>query len=91
MVGRTDVRLWRQNTGVARSFDGGSIVAYGVPGGADLSGIIAGGRRLEIEVKTPGVKQSPQQINFERMITKFGGLYLVARSVEDVANALQGP
>src|ERR1700679_3118663 len=46
------------------------------------------GLRLEIEVKTGKGKQSNQQKNFESMINGFGGIYIVARSVDDVLTVL---
>lgn len=85
---RPDVRLWRANTGVA--YAGTRAVRFGVQGQADLSGIIAGGRRLEIEVKSARGRQTPEQRAFGEMIEKFGGVYIVARSVEDVLRRIDG-
>ena len=76
------LRIWRQNTGVARH--NGRVVRYGIPGQADLSGILAGGVRLEIEVKTVKGRQSDAQKNWQKMIEKYGGVYILARSVDDV-------
>ena len=81
---RPDLRLWRANTGVARF--GKRVVAFGVPGQADLSGLfLPDGRRLEIEVKSPTGRQSREQRDFQAMIEKFNGVYILARSVADVA------
>jgi len=80
------MRLWRANTGVARI--GNRVVRFGVPGQADLTGILPGGRRLEVEVKSPEGIQTDDQRNFQRMIERFGGVYVLARSVEDVQCAL---
>jgi hypothetical protein len=80
------MRLWRANTGVARI--GNRVVRFGVPGQADLTGILPDGRRLEIEVKSPAGTQTEDQHNFQRMIERFGGVYVLARSVEDVRRAL---
>jgi hypothetical protein len=63
-------------------------VRFGVPGQADISGILVGGRRLEIEVKGPTGRMSDQQRKFRAMIECFGGLYILARSVDDVTQAL---
>jgi hypothetical protein len=93
------VRLWRANVGVGwyddkaqpcrKTDPGAHPVKFGVRGQGDLSGIIMpSGRRLEIEVKTPTGRQSDEQRNFGAMITKFGGLYVLARSVADVDRAL---
>jgi hypothetical protein len=86
---RPDVRLWRQNTGVGRALGSDNVMAFGLPGCADLSGIVAGGRRLEIEVKSQDGRQTPQQKRFEQMITRFGGIYILARSVEDAVAQLE--
>jgi hypothetical protein len=98
------LRLWRANVGVgwfangepARKTDPGAYpVKFGVEGQGDLSGLIDGdadgvnrGRRLEIECKTERGKQSDAQKRFQAMIERFGGLYVLARSVEDVDQAL---
>ena len=81
------LRLWRANVGVARL--GRRMVRFGVPGQADLTGILPGGLRLEVEVKSLGGRQSPQQQAYQRMIQRFGGIYVLARSVEDVGRALE--
>ena len=84
---RTDLRAWRANAGAALSKRG--LVRFGVPGQADISGLFFNtGRRLEIEVKTATGRQSPQQRKFQTMIERFGGLYILARSVDDVRTAL---
>lgn len=85
---RRDMRLWRANAGGAYDRHG-RYVQFGEPGQADLSGILAGGRRLEIEVKTPGGSQSDEQRFFGEMILRFGGIYVVARSVEDAVAAVE--
>jgi len=80
------LRLWRANVGVARM--GPRVVRFGVPGQADLTGILPDGRRLEIEVKSSTGRQSPDQQAFQRIIERFNGLYILARSVEDVRRQL---
>ena len=81
------LRLWRANVGVARL--GRRVVRFGVPGQADLTGILPGGLRLEVEVKSLRGRQNPQQQAYQRMIQRFGGVYVLARSVEDVGRALE--
>ena len=61
---------------------------FGVPGQADISGILSDGRRLEIECKTSTGRQSAKQRAWQRMIEKYGGVYILARSVEDVSACL---
>lgn len=84
---RSDMRVWRMNTGAANY--SGTRVSFGVPGQADISGILPDGRRLEIEVKSATGRQSADQENYQRMIERFNGLYVLARSVQDVHAALR--
>ena len=84
---RPDLRIWRQNTGAART-SRGALVRFGIPGQADISGILSGGRRIEIECKTKTGRQTKEQKAWQAMIERFGGLYVLARSVEDVRRAL---
>jgi len=91
------LRIWRANTGVgwfkdgepARKTDKGAYpVKFGTPGQGDISGLVLpSGRRLEIECKAK-TKQSADQISFQAMIERFGGAYVLARSLEDVDRAL---
>lgn len=85
------LRLWRQNTGVARyaAPGGPRTVRFGLPGAADLSGILRDGRRIEIEVKAPTGRQTEEQQRFGAMIERMGGIYVLARSVEDVEARLK--
>lgn len=85
---RSDMRIWRANTGVAR-FARRRVVRFGVPGQADLTGILPGGIRLEIEVKSHDGRQTPDQRAYQRMIEQFGGVYVLARSVQDVWLAIE--
>ena len=89
---RADMRLWRANAGAAEYEDPKTgqtrMVRFGTPGQADLSGLLNDGTRLEIEVKAPGRMQSIQQRNFQNMINDFGGIYILAYSVDDVYRIL---
>ncbi len=89
---RPDMRLWRANVGVARlggpRRNGGRVVRFGLAGQADLTGILPNGLRLEIEVKSSGGRQSPEQRCYQAMILRFGGVYVLAHSVEDVWTAI---
>ncbi|MFB3893610.1 MAG: hypothetical protein ACE15C_16475 [Phycisphaerae bacterium] len=80
------LRLWRANVGVARI--GTRVIRFGVPGQADLTGILTDGRRLEIEVKSPTGRQTAEQAAFQNMIEKFHGIYILARSTDDVRQRL---
>jgi hypothetical protein len=99
--GRDDVRLARNNAGVA-TYPDGSVVRYGCfRGGADCLGIqrvlitplMVGrhiGRLVAIETKSEHGVVSEQQRNFLNMVRAFGGVAVVARSVADVEQALDG-
>lgn len=86
------VLVWRMNTGGARMTGRGGAeitVRFGVRGQADITGLVRGtGRRLEIEVKRPGGKQSAEQKAFQSLIEQAGGLYLVVDSIEALQTQL---
>lgn len=86
------VLVWRSNSGAAMLPGKGGKpqpVRFGVRGQADITGLVrASGRRLEIEVKRPGGKQTPEQADFERLVADAGGLYLLVRSIEELQTAL---
>ncbi len=65
-------------------------ITFGVPGQADISGILApSGRRLEIEVKAGRDRLSEQQKKFAAMIRRAGGVYIEARSAEDAVDGIR--
>ena len=92
------VRLARTNTGVgwfakgepARKSDPGAYpVKFGVPGTGDATGLIAPqGRFLMVETKKTGGKQRQAQKIMQRVVTQFGGLYVLAFSLEDMDRAM---
>jgi hypothetical protein len=68
-----------------RGFDRICKVEYGLcPGAADLIGIGPGGRFVGCEVKTGKAKQTEEQLRFERLVKRYNGIYVVARSVDDL-------
>jgi len=91
---RPDVRLFRNNVGVA-TFPDGSRVAYGLaPGSSD----IIGWQRITItpdmvgqsvavfiaiEAKGPKGRVSDKQVNFIETVNKFGGKAGVAHTPEE--------
>ncbi len=74
--------IWKNSTGVAVA--DGRHVRYGLKGSPDIIGVIEGGIFLGIEVKTGSATQSPQQKKFQKRFEQLGGLYIVARSTEDI-------
>jgi hypothetical protein len=81
------MRLARTNTGAAKVK--GRFVRFGIPGQPDIQGLISpSGRYIGIEVKTKTGKQSDAQKTFQRVVESLGGIFILARSVEDVDRAL---
>ena len=84
---RMDLLTGRTNTGAALSKSG--LVRFGVKGMADIHCVQKPtGRLIAIEVKTATGRQSNDQKKYQRAITSYGGLYVLARSVADVEKAL---
>ena len=85
---RRDIRVWRNQTGALPDVRG-RLVRFGLVGSSDILGVMApAGRILAIEVKSPTGRQTESQHNFQRMVESMGGLYILARSVEDVIRRL---
>lgn len=84
---RPDVRIWRNNVGAAQV--DGRFMRFGLPGSADLIGIVRpSGRLLAVEVKSRTGRLTQAQKTFGRVIEAFGGIYVVARSVEAAVAAV---
>jgi VRR-NUC domain len=66
------------------------FMRFGFPGCPDIIGQLKGGRALYIEVKRPSGRVSPEQAEFIAMAARHGAVALVARSVADVVEALNG-
>ena len=87
-IGSLDfVRVWKNNTGTAIAMDGNRIIKYGLPGSADITGILLNksglGIRIEIEIKTGRAILNKKQKNFKKMILGLGGLYLLCRHEDE--------
>ena len=78
--------ITRQNTGAGKDMKG-NFIRFGVKGQADIRAII-GGRSVEVEVKTPTGKQSKDQKNFEKAVTRAGGIYIIARSPREAIDKI---
>lgn len=61
---------------------------FHIKGVADILGIW-NGMPIAIEVKSKKGVASPEQINFLKVFALYGGISLIARSVEDVSNHLK--
>ena len=101
LLSSADVRLFRNNCGVARypTESGKDMrVKYGVgqPGGSDIIGIrairrggVKVGQFVAIEVKADGNKPNLEQSQFLQVIQGLGGLAAVVRSEEEAKLLLQ--
>jgi len=80
--------LWRQQCGL---FTGptGNVVKIGIEGQADLGGVLANGRAVQVEVKSPAGRLRDGQVRWAAMARRMNVLYLVARSVDDVTSAIR--
>ena len=83
---RDDIFMFRINVGVFRPIDGPSqrVIRSAPEGTPDLMGVLAPGRAFAIEVKAPRGKQQDAQKNWQDAWEKRGGIYVLARSLEDV-------
>jgi len=86
---RTDIMMFRINVGKFRPLDGGPRVIQSAPEGTpDLLGVITPGRAFAIEVKAPRGTQRTVQIAWQNAWEKRGGIYILARSLDDVYKGL---
>lgn len=84
-------RVWRLNNGAFYN-PAGRLIRVGPKGLPDVDGWIGiDGRavRLAIEVKVGRDKMSPEQESFKNALNAAGGIYVIARTVEDCIAALQ--
>lgn len=88
--GQHKVVAWRNNVGAAvyrNSAGANRFVKFGITGQSDITGICMG-RRLDIEVKQPGGKSTPAQIQYGKTMTSNGGIYYVAESLDEAMSKL---
>lgn len=83
---RADCRVWRNETGLA--YRDNAAIRYGKKGSSDILGLTSDGKMLCIEVKTGRATQQKNQINFQKTIEKFGGRYVVVKSVDQTLHFL---
>jgi hypothetical protein len=76
-------------TDAGAAYRAGSFGADTVPAGwPDITGLMPDGRFIGVECKAPDGRQSPVQKQMESEIHKRNGTYVLARSIEDVEEAL---
>jgi hypothetical protein len=77
---------WSNATGAVKV--DGRFLRYGLQGSSDVLACIKG-RFVGIEAKVGADRQRKNQGNFAEAIRKAGGVYILARSVDDVRNTLR--
>jgi len=65
------------------------VVVFGLPGEADIDGILQGGRRLAVEVKAGSDRIRHEQEGYRRMLQTYGGLYVIAHSPEECIEEIE--
>lgn len=87
---RDDIFLFRINVGVFRPIDGPDkrAIRSAPEGTPDLMGVLAPGRAFAIEVKAPRGTQREAQKRWQEAWEKRGGIYILAKSLEDVTKGL---
>ena len=81
------VFAWRQNNIAVPSVDGFRSFV-GMRGLPDIIGVLPGGVFLGIEVKSKTGRQSKHQKEFQKNLERLGGVYILARCVDDVEKGL---
>ena len=72
---------WSNPTGAVKSE--GRFIRYGLPGSSDILSCIKG-RFVGVECKVGRDRVRDNQKNFGTALERAGGIYIVARSVDDV-------
>lgn len=87
---RDDIFMFRINVGVFRPMHGDQrrAIRSAPDGTPDLLGVKMPGQAFGIEVKTAKGQQREAQKNWQKAWEKRGGIYILARSVEDVYKGL---
>jgi hypothetical protein len=89
LVAVSDLRegfFWRNNSGALPNRQG-RMVTFGLIGSGDILGAHCG-RAVAIEVKSEAGRQHISQQRFQAAWERAGGIYIIARSVDDVMAVL---
>lgn len=78
---------WRNNSGVLRDKKNNPI-RFGLNGSADIIGMTPNGRFLAVECKSERGQLSEPQERFRDRVLASGGIYIVARSTDDLEREL---
>ena len=77
-------------TDAGAAYRAGAFFGDAIPAGwPDITGLLPNGRFIGVEVKTKRGRQSDAQKRIEREIRKRDGVYVLARSVEDVQREIE--
>jgi len=77
-------------TDAGAAYRAGAFFGDAIPRGwPDITGLLPDGRFVGVECKAPGGRQSAAQKRMEAEIRKRNGIYVLARSAEDVVNGVQ--
>ena len=76
------VRIFRMQVGTARDPSTGQVVRFGVPGMADWL-VCVGVAHGWLELKSATGRLRPDQLRFQDAVLRNGGVYRVARTVEE--------
>ena len=83
-------RVWRNTVGTFRAYSKPEkIVKVGLPGQADIFGIIDG-RFLSIEVKARSGRVRKEQTAWAETVEAMGGLHILARLGDDLDQSVRG-
>ena len=87
---RDDIFMFRINVGVFRPLHGDQkrAIRSAPDGTPDLIGVMHPGKAFAIEVKTTKGQQREAQKNWQKAWERRGGIYVLARSVDDVYKGL---
>ena len=77
---------WRNNTGAVKTNN--RMISFGKKGSSDIFALHQG-RFYAIEVKSPKGEHRSSQKQFQSDVEVSGGIYILARSVDDVINHLK--
>jgi hypothetical protein len=88
-LGYQKIFHYRNNSGgmVSTYKDKTYFMKFGAPGSPDIICVVKG-RYIGIEVKSDIGVQSDSQKDFQERLEKAGGLYILARSLDDVITGL---
>lgn len=81
--------MWRANAGKIQDARTGTWIKLLPKGYSDTFGVRKDGKALFIEVKKPGEKLRPEQINFRDAVLNLPVIYGVARSAAEAVEIIE--